>query len=116
MPNAKVGDLCIVSGKAVTPGLAGRIVEVVRPFTDPDEQFPVAKGGLPYVNYVVNDRKSWVCKSANMLPQLHNDIQNLCWMEQRVIDDTILIPLRDNDEEDEMIAIAGKPLEVEGSF
>ena len=116
MPNVKVGELCYVSGKATTPGLAGRIVEVVRLHVDPTETFKVTKGELDFVTYTMGTGKSWVCKSANLLPQKLSENGSLVYMEQRVIDDVILIPLRDNDKEDEMIAIAGKPLESAGSF
>jgi hypothetical protein len=116
MPNAKVGDLCFVSGKATTPGLAGRIVEVIRLHTDSNEHFKVVKGNLNSVTYTLDDGKSWVCKSANLLPQKMTEVEGIVFLEKRVISDSILIPLRDNDEEDEMITIAGKSLEVEGSF
>lgn len=118
MPNVKVGDLCYVSGKATTPGLAGRIVEVIRLHTNPDEQFKTFSKEIEFVTYNL-DNKAWVCKSANLLPQSTIGIiesNPTVMMNERVINDVYLIPLRDNDEEDEMIAIAGKPLELEGSF
>jgi hypothetical protein len=116
MPNAKVGDLCFVSGKATTPGLAGRIVEVIRLHTDPSENFNVLKGDVGFVTYTLGNEKSWVCKSATLLPQAMVEVEGIVLTKQRVISDSILIPLRDNEEEDEMITIAGKALEVEGSF
>ena len=109
MPNAQVGDLCYVSNKAKTPNLPGRIVEVIAKAKSGDKF--ISASGKEVVTLDTDD-VCWVCKSANLLPWLVVETGEVIMFDQRAIDDSVLIPLRDNDEEDEMILIAGTPFEV----
>ncbi len=54
----KVGDLAIVVGPCETPGLEGRVVEVVRPYAG--EMIEGYRWSIPSF--------PWVCKSARPLP------------------------------------------------
>jgi len=108
--NCKKGDLAYVVGPCPTPGLSGRFVVVERRRAGA-EIFISVEGQLARLD---GDEPCWVCRPASG--------QTLPWVcigglwdgkvfefEERPIADSALRPIRDTDDEDEMLRIVGKP-------
>jgi hypothetical protein len=100
--NCKKGDLAIVIRPGLKSNNVGRVVECVTFF--PAYQSSDMKAPLD----------SWGVRGRLVLPYTNEGHR---WCNERgfdaVIDAGRLRPIRDNDGEDEMLRIAGKPREVE---
>lgn len=102
------GDLAIVTGKCVTPGLRGRFVIVER-LTYGGEIIEDAQSDF--------DRPTWLCRAAvngAKLPR-HTGSGAVAEFDQRIIADALLTPIRDNEGDDEMLRLAGRPRARTGS-
>jgi hypothetical protein len=104
--NCKPGDLAIVTGGARTPGLAGMIVEVQRPYVDGSM--------LDSGRWYVGSEYSWVCRSASgrKLPVLGYPIPAVRFVNERAIADSILRPIRPSDLVEPTETDVKKPHEV----
>lgn len=102
--NCKPGDLAVVIGPGITPGIVGRFVTVIRPAVM-GERFPSDIGTIRWTG----DVPAWVVESANPLPWLASKSNRLHHMNRRAIGDAYLRPIRDQPGEDETLTWAGKP-------
>ena len=109
MSKIKPGMLCVVLNKnLITHELAGRFVTIVRkPLRK--ELFKSIDGIPCSIQPSGWEHNSWVCTSSNPLPWRSLDGKLRCFFNERVISEDILKPIEDNNGEDEMLAIAGKP-------
>ena len=96
MSNVKPGDLCLVVGARVTPGLNGKVVEVValaqhlHVFKSVDNELFSFDANLSGSN------KAWEVKSSRSLPwKLHNG--KIEQMQSRPIGDAFLFKIKDGD-------------------
>jgi hypothetical protein len=97
--NVKPGDIAMVKAPYVEPG-RGAIVEVVR-----------RAGEREWLSGREYRRREGYCVGWVVRGWVRNADGNLRGPEL-AISDVCLRPLRDSDEEDEMLRIAGKPSEV----
>lgn len=102
MMRCKVGDLAIVVGAVHTPQLNGRIVLCLR----------IWRGELVEGKRTTGiGEPCWVVETTGSpLPWAFNN-NNTTFHQQRVVDDSILRPIRPHDGEDEMLRITGRPVE-----
>lgn len=96
----KPGDLCIVMGARNTPGLDGRIVELVRPHVPGNEYRSVSS------RYIVRGTGggAWVCKAPQPLPwlfRLESGGDRLEFFHERPISVRRLYPITPPTKEDE---------------
>lgn len=88
--NCKEGDIAIVVSAKLTPEMIGYIVKIER-------------RSIYGVNHYDEDFPSWVC-SGNNIPTRCLD-GDFSLRNKRVIQDKYLRPIKDSDEEDEMLKI-----------
>ena len=111
MSKIKPGMLCVVRNKNLsTTELAGRFVTVVRK-PKPTETFVSTKGKVIQPEVRWSDL-AWVCISSSALPWNSEIGINFGNFTERVINESVLQPIEDNDGEDEMLSIVGKPPEI----
>lgn len=111
MSNVKPGDLAyVISSGVKTPGIAGRIVEVVSEAVPGDEV--ECDGNHILILEVRNSSKVWLVRSNSKLPSLDED-GSIFYSKERFLIDDVLRPIRDNDGEDEMLKIIGRPKVLE---
>lgn len=96
MPNVKPGDLCLVVGTSVTPGLNGKIVEVIslaqhlQIFRSVDNEAFQFDVGISIGN------KTWEVKSSGSIPwKLRSG--KVVQMQSRPVGDAFLIKIKDGD-------------------
>lgn len=94
MPNVKPGDLCIVVG-AISHGLNGRIVEVVKKAYAGDI-FLVEDGSKVRFNPPVVDVSAWEVASNDTIPWITADKISR-QMLSRPLADAILFKIKDGD-------------------
>lgn len=107
-PRCKVGDLCVVVGPCVTPGLLGRFVIIERLAIDGEE--------LDGYEIVSDGKVGWICAAAvsgMALPEALSD-GFLIHTTRRALNDEILRPIRPNDGEDESLSWA-RPVDAEAT-
>lgn len=106
--NCKPGDLAVIVGTVLVPQNNGKIVRVVRRAV-PGEV--VSFCGIKV--HLRDDRTdSWWIESegSDLGFLLAND--HIVQCRERPLGDKYLRPIRDSDDEDEMLRIAGKPRET----
>lgn len=111
--NCKPGDLAYirVSRQSRTPENDGRIVTVKR-MAIVGEYFLSLDGVA--VRYAPDDEKmSWVVESSSPLAWYGKNNKKTYLVMERPVGDEYLIPIRDNDAEDEMLRLVGIPKTTE---
>lgn len=93
MPNVKPGDLCIILGTCETPGLSGRVVEVVQKAYTGDCFRDENSIEVVWVGFS-ND--CWEVKSMESLPFLMSSGE-IKWMKSRPVHDRVLFKIKDKD-------------------
>lgn len=103
----KPGMLCVVSGARHTTEVNGRFVTVIRPAMI-NEKFIDVNGDSTFFAPLAPQLKAWVISSSSPLPW-RSSFGTLRYYKERAVGEPFLIPIEDNEGEDEMISIAGKP-------
>ena len=88
MPNCKPGQLAVVIG-AETPGLEGRIVEILKEYGG-----ELSSSGIPWV---ASGKKLWWVTSPYPLPIMLKVTKTIIYGKERAIADRILYPINDPD-------------------
>lgn len=96
MPNVKPGDLCLVVGTSVTPGLNGRVVEVIRPVQHL-QGFRSVDNEVFYFDVELSiSNKTWEVWSSGSIPwKLKSG--KIVQMQSRPVGDAFLIKIKDGD-------------------
>lgn len=96
MPNVKPGDLCLVVGTTVTPGLNGKVVEVIALAQHLQEFKSVDNRSHVFSMYLSRCKKTWEVKSAGALPWRLNSGE-IAQMQSRPVGDEFLVKIKDGD-------------------
>lgn len=96
MPNVKPGDLCLVVGTTVTPGLNGRVAEVIRPVQHL-QGFRSVDNEVFYFDVELSiSNKTWEVRSSGSIPwKLKSG--KIVQMQSRPVGDAFLIKIKDGD-------------------
>lgn len=96
MPNVKPGDLCLVVGTSVTPGLNGRVVEVIA-LAQHLQVFRSVDNEAFYFDVDLSiGKKTWEVKSSGSIPwKLRSG--KIVQMQSRPVGDEFLVKIKDGD-------------------
>lgn len=96
MPNVKPGDLCLVVGTSVTPGLNGRVVEVIALAQHLQVFRSVDNEAFHFDLDLSIGNKTWEVKSSGSIPwKLRSG--KVVQMQSRPVGDEFLIKIKDGD-------------------
>ena len=96
MPNVKPGDLCLVVGTSVTPGLNGRVVEVIALAQHLQVFRSVDNEAFHFDVDLSIGNKTWEVKSSGSIPwKLRSG--KVVQMQSRPVGDEFLIKIKDGD-------------------
>lgn len=96
MPNVKPGDLCLVVGTTVTPGLNGKVVEVVALAQHLQGFKSVDNETFQFDTDLAEGIKTWEVKSSAALPwKLRSG--RIKQMKSRPVGDKFLVKIKDGD-------------------
>ncbi|WP_143016619.1 hypothetical protein [Paraburkholderia phenazinium] len=102
--NVKPGDLAIIVGPCATPGLTGRVVEILRRAV-PGEAYPSIAGDVVYLRI---EAPCWFVRSSTPLP-MKTSLGRFLLFRERSIQDAILRPISGVPVDDEIIEDLREP-------